>query len=102
MSNSNVNVEKTKKTKVDPNEPSVINGTEMIIKLRKLRNDRDLSQHELAVLCDMTVPNLQKYEYGKMKSIPFLTLERLCNVLNCKPGDLIDMNNVQGVNSEKA
>ena len=101
MSNLNINVDKTKKTKIDPNEPSVIKGTKMIIKLRKLRNDRDLSQHQLAVLCDMTVTNLQMYEYGRMKSIPFTTLEKLCKTLNCKPGELIDLeNNAEKTNSD--
>ena len=70
---------------------NVIDGTKMIIKLKKLRTDKELSQHKLALLCDMTVPNLQKYEYGKMKSIPFTTLEKLCKALNCKPGELIDL-----------
>ena len=80
---------------------NVIEGTTMIIKLKELRTDKDLSQHKLALLCDMTVPNLQKYEYGKMKSIPFTTLEKLCKALNCKPGELIDFeNNVKDVNSD--
>lgn len=79
---------------------NVIEGTKMIIKLKELRTDKDLSQHKLAQMCDMTVPNLQKYEYGKMKSIPFTTLERLCKALNCKPGELIDLQNEEDVKTD--
>lgn len=79
---------------------NVIEGTKMIIKLKELRTDKDLSQHKLAQMCDMTVPNLQKYEYGKMKSIPFTTLERLCKALNCKPGELIDLQNEEDVKAD--
>lgn len=79
---------------------NVIEGTKMIIKLKELRTDKDLSQHKLAQMCDMTVPNLQKYEYGKMKSIPFTTLERLCKALNCKPGELIDLQNEEYVKAD--
>jgi len=83
--------EDTEKTVKKTDEPNVIKGTKMTIYLKELRNKRNLSQHRLAQLCDMTIPNLQKYEYGKMKSIPFLTLERMCNALNCQPGDLFTL-----------
>jgi len=65
-----------------------IEGTNMIIKLKEMRGIRELSQGKLAVLCDMSVSNLQRYEQGKMRSIPFNTLETFCKVLNCEPGDL--------------
>jgi len=61
----------------------------MIIRLKEMRAIKDLSQGKLAVLCDMSVTNLQRYEQGRMKSIPFDTLETFCRVLDCEPGDLI-------------
>ena len=66
-----------------------IDGTKMIIRLKEMRAIKDLSQGKLAVLCDMSVTNLQRYEQGKMKSIPFNTLETFCRILDCQPGDLI-------------
>ena len=66
-----------------------IEGTQMIIRLKEMRAIKDLSQGKLAVLCDMSVSNLQRYEQGKMRSIPFETLETFCKVLECQPGDLI-------------
>ena len=67
----------------------LIEGTNMIIRLKEMRAIKDLSQGKLAVLCDMSVTNLQRYEQGRMKSIPFDTLETFCRVLDCEPGDLI-------------
>jgi len=61
----------------------------MIIRLKEMRAVKELSQGKLAVLCDMSVTNLQRYEQGRMKSIPFDTLETFCRVLDCEPGDLI-------------
>jgi len=66
-----------------------IEGTKMIFKLREMRTLKNLSQGKLARLCDMSVTNIQKYEQGRVNSIPFKTLELFCNILECEPGDLI-------------
>jgi putative transcriptional regulator len=67
----------------------LIEDTKVIIRLKEMRAVRNLSQGKVAVLCEMSVSNLQQYEHGKMKSIPFKTLEKFCRVLKCQPGDLI-------------
>ena len=67
----------------------LIEGTNMVIKLKEMRAIKELSQGKLARLCDMSVTNIQRYEQGKMRSIPFDTLEMFCNILECQPGDLI-------------
>ena len=61
----------------------------MIFRLKEMRAIKDLSQGKLARLCDMSVTNIQRYEQGRMKSIPFDTLEMFCDILECNPGDLI-------------
>lgn len=66
-----------------------IEGTKMIFKLKEMRTIKNLSQGKLARLCDMSVTNIQKYEQGRVNSIPFKTLELFCNILECEPGDLI-------------
>lgn len=63
--------------------------SKMIFKLKEIRLSKGFSQNDLARAVDMTVTNLQKYEYGKMKSYPHDTLEKFCKVLGCQPGDLL-------------
>lgn len=67
----------------------LIEGTKMIFRLKEMRAVKELSQGKLARLCDMSVTNIQRYEQGKMKSIPFETLQMFCDILDCNPGDLI-------------
>ncbi len=59
------------------------------VQLKEVRTARNISQNELARLLEMSLGNVQKIEYGKAKSIPLDTLDRLCKVLSCEPGDLL-------------
>lgn len=59
------------------------------ILLKELRTSRKLSQNKLAQRVGMTLQNLQRIEYGDAKSIPLDTLAKLCQALNCIPGDLL-------------
>ena len=67
----------------------LIEGTQMIFRLKEIRTERELSQNQLAVKINMSPTNLQRYEQGRVKSIPFDVLELFCKALKCKPGDLI-------------
>ena len=66
-----------------------IEGTKMIFRLKEMRTMRELSQNQLAVKINMSPTNLQRYEQGRVRSIPFETLESFCEALDCEPGDLI-------------
>ncbi len=59
------------------------------IRLKELRNAKEISQNELARLLEMSLANIQKIEYNKAKSIPLDTLEKLCKALGCQVGDLL-------------
>ncbi|BAZ69614.1 MAG: helix-turn-helix domain-containing protein [Pelatocladus maniniholoensis HA4357-MV3] len=59
------------------------------IKLKQLREDKGLSQNALARQLEMSLANIQKIEYGKAKSIPLDTLEKICLALDCEIGDLL-------------
>ncbi|EAZ88235.1 helix-turn-helix domain-containing protein [Crocosphaera chwakensis] len=59
------------------------------IQLKQLRTDRKLSQNKLAQLMEMSLQNIQRIEYGEAKSIPLDTLDKLCEILECEPGDLL-------------
>lgn len=59
------------------------------VRLKEVRTARNISQNELARLLSMSLANIQKIEYGKAKAVPLETLDKLCKVLKCEPGDLL-------------
>lgn len=51
---------------------------------------RNMSLTELADQVGVTIANLSILKTGKAKAIRFSTLEKLCEVLHCQPGDIIE------------
>ncbi|MDR0843605.1 MAG: helix-turn-helix transcriptional regulator [Tannerella sp.] len=51
---------------------------------------RKISLNELSEKVDITPANLSILKTGKAKAIRFSTLEALCRVLNCQPGDILE------------
>jgi putative transcriptional regulator len=45
--------------------------------------------NELADRTGISVPNLSVLKTGKARAIRFSTLEAICKVLGCQPGDLL-------------
>lgn len=62
----------------------------IIIRLDRMMADRKMSLNELAAKLEMTNVNLSNLKNDKMKGIRFETLNALCEVLNCQPGDLFE------------
>ena len=56
---------------------------------------RKMSLNELAEKVDITPANLSILKTGKAKAIRFSTLESICKVLDCQPGDILEFNNVE-------
>ena len=54
---------------------------------------RKMSLNELAERVDITPANLSILKTGKAKAIRFGTLEKICEVLQCQPGDILEFNN---------
>ena len=54
---------------------------------------RKMSLNELAERVDITPANLSILKTGKAKAIRFGTLEKICEVLDCQPGDILEYNN---------
>ena len=50
----------------------------------------DISLGELAEKVDITPANLSILKTGKAKAIRFSTLEAICKVLDCQPGDILE------------
>ena len=51
---------------------------------------RKISLGELAEKIDITAANLSILKTGKAKAVRFSTLEAICKVLDCQPGDILE------------
>jgi putative transcriptional regulator len=60
------------------------------VKLDDLLHDRRMTLTELAERIDITLANLSILKTGKARAIRFSTLEAICEVLACQPGDLLE------------
>jgi len=69
--------------------PDDRSGDRIVIKLDDLLYQRRMTLTELAERVDITLANLSILKTGKAKAIRFSTLEAICEVLECQPGDLI-------------
>ena len=62
----------------------------IIIRLDRVMADRKISLNDLAAGVEMTNVNLSNLKNGKMKGIRFETMNAICRVLECQPGDLFE------------
>jgi putative transcriptional regulator len=62
----------------------------IIINLDVMMAKRKMSLNELSEKVDLTLSNLSILKTGKAKAIRFTTLEAICNVLDCQPGDILE------------
>lgn len=62
----------------------------IITNLDNVLAKRKMSLTELSEKVDITLANLSILKSGKAKAIRFSTLEAICKVLECKPGDILD------------
>ncbi|VXA92327.1 Cro/Cl family transcriptional regulator [Flavobacterium sp. 9AF] len=51
---------------------------------------RKMQSKELAEKLDITPANLSILKTGKAKGIRFDTLEAICHILECQPGDILE------------
>jgi putative transcriptional regulator len=50
---------------------------------------RKMSLTELAECMGFTLANASLLKNGKVKALKFATLDKLCRILECQPGDLL-------------
>ncbi len=62
----------------------------IIVNLDIMLAKRKMSLTELSEKVGITLANLSILKSGKAKAIRFTTLDAICEVLDCKPGDLLD------------
>ena len=62
----------------------------IILRLDRVMADRKMSLNELSEKVGVANVNLSKLKNGHVSAIRFSTLEAICNVLNCQPGDILE------------
>ena len=62
----------------------------IILRLDRVMADRKISLNDLAAKVGIANVNLSKIKTGKISAIRFSTLEAICDVLDCQPGDILE------------
>ena len=62
----------------------------IVMRLDRVMAERKITSTELAKRVGTSTVNLSNIKNGHIRGMRFSTLEALCQVLNCKPGDIID------------
>lgn len=66
------------------------------LRLDRVMADRKMSLNDLADQVGITNVNLSKLKNGHVRAIRFETLDSICKVLNCTPGDILEYTPDQG------
>ncbi|MEZ3467930.1 helix-turn-helix transcriptional regulator [Schaedlerella sp.] len=62
----------------------------IILRLDRVMADRKMSLNELAARVGISNVNLSNLKTGKVKAVRFSTLDKICDVLDCQPGDILE------------
>jgi putative transcriptional regulator len=62
----------------------------IIVNLDVMMAKRKMSLTELSDKVGITMANLSILKTGKAKAVRLETLESICRILNCQPGDILE------------
>ena len=62
----------------------------IIIRLDRVLADRKMRLNELAAQVGISNVNLSYLKTGKVKAVRFSTLDAICKVLGCQPGEILE------------
>ena len=62
----------------------------IILRLDRVMADRKMSLNELSDRVGASNVNLSKLKTGKVSAVRFSTLNAICKVLQCQPGDILE------------
>ena len=62
----------------------------IILRLDRVMADRKMSLKEHSEKVGVANVNLSKIKTGKISAIRFSTLDAICDVLDCQPGDILE------------
>ena len=61
----------------------------IVITIDRVLAERKLKAKQLAAIIDVSETHLSLFRTGKVRGVRFSTLARLCEALECQPGDLL-------------
>jgi putative transcriptional regulator len=67
----------------------------IILRLDRMMADRKISLNELAARIGIANVNLSNIKTGKISAIRFSTLDSICDVLDCQPGDILEYKRIE-------
>ena len=62
----------------------------IILRLDRVMADRKISLNQLAKQVGISNANLSNIKTGRISAIRFTTLNAICDVLDCQPGDILE------------
>lgn len=62
----------------------------IVVNLDVMLARRKMSLTELSERVGITIANLSILKSGKAKAVRFSTLEEICKILDCQPGDILE------------
>jgi len=62
----------------------------IICRLDRMLVEKKMSLNELSAKVGISIVNLSKLKNDKVNAIRFSTLESICKVLDCQPGDILE------------
>ena len=66
----------------------------IVLRLDRIMADRTLSLTELSERVGISMANLSNLKTGKVKAIRFSTLDAICRELQCRPGDILEYQDI--------
>ena len=66
----------------------------IIVNLDVMLARRKMSLTELSEKVGITMANLSVLKTGKAKAMRFTTLDSICNILECQPGDILEYHEI--------
>lgn len=62
----------------------------IVVRLDVMLAKRKMKSKELAKAIGIAEQNVSALRQGKVKGVKFETLDKICDVLDCMPGDILD------------
>ena len=62
----------------------------IVLRLYRVLADRKMRSKELAERVGISEVNLSRIKTGRISAVRFSTLDAICRVLDCQPGDILE------------
>ena len=66
----------------------------IVLRLDRIMADRKISLTELSERVGISMANLSNLKTGKVKAIRFSTRDAICRELQCRPGDILEYQDI--------